>query len=194
MALLNIIKQLNWFDIFFAILLFRIGYIALKSGLPIELFKLLGTISAVYLPMHYYIRLAEFISSRISIVKIPPQILDFISFIILAIAGYFIFMLLRSIFCRFIKMEATPKLDKWGGFLLGAIRGFLLASLIMFIFVISPAGYLRKSVDNAYSGRQLFEIAPATYKGLWNGLVSKFVSNEKFNQAILEVRKEFPRK
>ena len=188
MALLNILKQFNWVEIFFAILLIRICYVAVKNGFPVELFKLLGTLSAAYLSLHYYIIFSDYIVGRIGEKFIPLEYLTFFSFIALAILGYLIFMLLRKVFSRFIQMEAVPKLNKWGSLILSMMRGFLFVSLLIFILVIAPTGYFRNSVNNSYSGKRLFNIAPTTYTWLWNGIMSKFRTQEKFNETILEVQ------
>jgi len=187
MALLNILKQFNWVDVFFVILLIRICYVAIKNGFPIELFKLLGTLSAIYLSLHYYIIFPDYIVGRIGAKNIPLEYLTFFSFVALAILGYFIFMLLRKVFSRFIQLEAVPNLNKWGSLILSVIRGFLLISLLIFIFVIAPWGYFGNSVNNSYSGKRLFKIAPATYTWMWNSIMSKFRTQEKFNDAILKV-------
>lgn len=60
-------------------------------------------------------------------------------------------------------------------------------SLVMYILVVSPVGYLKDSVASSYSGKYLFKVAPAIYSGLWKGIASKFISQEKFNQNILEI-------
>jgi len=188
MALLNILKQFNWVDIFFVILLIRICYVAIKNGFPVELFKLLGTLSAVYLSLHYYIIFSDDIVNRIGVKNIPLEYLSFFSFIALAALGYLIFMLLSKVFSRFIQMQAVPNLNKWGSLILSMMRGFLLVSLIIFILFIAPTGYFRNSVNNSYSGKRLFKIAPTTYTWLWNSIMSKFRTQEKFNETILEVQ------
>src|SRR3989338_6816197 len=167
MALLNILKQFNWVDIFFAILLIRICYVAVKNGFPVELFKLLGTILASYLSLHYYIIFSDDIVGRIGAKFIPLEYLNSFSFIALAILGYLIFVLLRKVFSRFIQMEAVPNLNKWGSLILSMMRGFLFVSLLIFTLVIAPTGYFRNSVNNSYSGKRLFNIAPMTYTWLW---------------------------
>lgn len=176
MQLLNTIRQFNWVDIFAVILLIRTGYIAIRNGLPVEFFKLLGTVAAIYTAMHYYLRLAGLIGGRF----------PFLFFIVLALFSYLVSVILRNLFYRFIKMEATPRLDRWGGFILGIIRGVFLISLLMFFFLILPGDYFKNSVKGSYSGRYLARIAPATYSKLWNGLFSKFMSQEKINQTINE--------
>jgi len=189
--LLSIVKQFKWVDVLVVILLFRIGYIAMKNGLPVEIFKLLGIILATYLALHYYTALSDWIRAYVDKEeKMPLQFLDFLVFLALTILGYLIFVLLRSTFYRFIKMEAAPRLRKWGGLVLGIARGILLASLIVFMLVISSISYLRDSAKNSYSGKQLFKLTTSTYTWLWNAVTSKFMSGEKFNKTILEVQED----
>jgi uncharacterized membrane protein required for colicin V production len=186
---LAILKQLNWVDVVVVIILIRIGYVALKNGLVLELFKFLGTILATYLSLHYYIIFSEYLGSRMGLKNIPWEFLVLLSFIILAILGYLILVVLRKIFSRLIKLEAVPKLNKWGGFILGIARAFLSISLIMFILIISGRSYLKESVKASYSGSYLFSIATSTYTSLWNGIMSKFMPVEKFNKTIPEIQK-----
>jgi uncharacterized membrane protein required for colicin V production len=188
--LLDIIEQFNWVDIFVLILLLRICYIALKTGFNIESFKFLGTILAVYLALHYYTGLADWFKAHLSVMeeKMPLEFLDFLCFVVLAIFGYVIFWFLRETFSRFIKMEAVPRLNRWGGFIFGIGRGILLSSLVVFILLISGIGYFKASAQQSYLGSRLFQAAPSTYATIWNRLMSKFMSKEKFNNTILEVQ------
>lgn len=194
--ILETIKRFNWIDILAVIILFRIGYVSVKNGLKVEIFKLLGTLAAVYLSLHYYTTFSDSLAERIHLSKerMPLEFMDLLSFVSLSIIGYLIFVSIRAVFYRFLKMEATAKLNFWGGFILGIGRGILLIGLIIFILVISSIGYFKNSVINSYSGRYLFKIAPATYESLWNGLASKFMVGEKFNETIIEVQKDFATK
>lgn len=187
--LIKALRQLNWVDIAVIILLVRISYVALQNGLFLESFKLLGTILAVYLSLHYYNFLGGFLADRIGIKAISLEFLSFLSFIILMFAGYLFFKILRELFAKFIKMEPTAGLDKWGGFILGVLRGFLLVSLVIFMLAVSPAAYFKNSVKNSFSGQDLVNISGSTYSGLWNGVASKFMAQEKFNQNVPEVKK-----
>lgn len=188
--LAQIKNQVNWLDIFVLIILIRICYVAIKTGFLLELFKILGAILAAYLSLHYFSRLSSFVSTLIGFRNISPAFLSLLSFVFLAGAGYLAFSFLRRIFLKLIKMEAVSTLNKWGGFVLGVARGFLFASLVIFIFVISGIGYLKKGVTVSYSGKALFRIAPAAYSWVFNGLVSKLVTGEKFNQIIFDAEKE----
>lgn len=188
---LEIIRQLNWVDFVAIILIFRICYASLKSGVPAEFFKLLGTICAIYLALQYYTFFSDWVIGRLNInisrEGVPLDFMDFVCFVLLAISGYLAFMSLRILFCRFIKMEAVPQLNKWGGLVFGIVRGFLLVSLIIFALAISTIGYLRNSVIGSSLSRRLYKIAPATYSWLWDNITSKFMRNEKFNKTIIEV-------
>lgn len=190
--LLDILKQINWVDIGVLILAVRVCITATKNGFPIELFKLSGTLSAVYLSLHYYTIVSDHIVDWFALDKrFPLEFLDFIVFILVAIGGYSIFVLLRSIFGKFLKTEAVSALNKWGSLILGMARALLLASLIIFSMFISSAGYLRNSAKTSYLGKRLFVICPNTYSWLWYGITSKFAIGEKFNNNITSVNEEF---
>ncbi len=190
--LLNILNQINWVDIFVLILGVRICYVAVKSGFPVELFKFIGTVTAVYLSLHYYVALSGYIEGWLSMGnRLPQDFLQFIVFLSLAAAGYYAFMVLRSIFYRFLKMEAVSTLNKWGSLILGLARAVVLVSLIMFTFVISSVSYFNNSVKASYTGKRFFMVAPDTYSWLWNNFVSKFAAGEKYNETVTLTSEEF---
>ena len=188
--LLEILKHFNWIDFFIVFLLFRTCYIAIKRGLPVEFFKLLGVMTAIYLSLHYYTGLSDWMLARLPHLKerMPLEFSDFLCFMFLALFAYFVFAVLRVTFYRFIKMEAVPRLNMWGGFFVGIGRGVLVVALIMFMLVISSITYFRNSVKNSYYGRQFFQIAPAFYTSLWNGFGSKIMAKEKYNKTIQEIQ------
>lgn len=183
---LNIIKQLNWVDILFIIVLIRIGYAAVRSGFLTELFKTLGTILAVYLSLHYCTALSDYLLDFSFFKVMPLEFLDLLSYLILVILGYLVFVVMRIAILHFIKMEAVPKLDRWGAFILSIFRGVLLNSLIVFALMTSTVTYLKDSSLNSYSGVAILKIAPGVYKGIWDGFTSKLMTKEKFNQSIFE--------
>ncbi|MFA5062767.1 MAG: CvpA family protein [Candidatus Omnitrophota bacterium] len=190
--LLNILKQINWVDIGVLILVARICFTAAKNGFPIELFKSIGTLSAIYFSLHYYITISDYIDNWAALDKrLPLGFLDFIVFVLIAIGGYGIFVLLRSIFGKLLKMEAISALNRWGSLILGIIRALLLSSLIIFAMFISSIDYFKSSAKESYSGKRLFMLCPATYSWLWNAITSKFAKSEKFNDVITSTSNEF---
>jgi uncharacterized membrane protein required for colicin V production len=190
----DILKQVNWVDIFILIILFRGCYIALKNGFPAEVFKLLGITSAIYFSLHYYSLVTDFIQLRILSGKFELPFLSFLVFIALAALGNEIFIVLRKIFYKLIKLEAVSKLNRWGGLILGTVRGCLTASLIVFILVMSDVEYLKNSVSYSYLGRIFFKASLVTYSWLWDNLASKFMPSEKFNQSVLQLQESLAQK
>lgn len=190
--LLDILKQLNWVDVIIVFLLLRILYISTVNGFVIELFKLIGIISSIYISFHYFVVFSDLVMRRVSTEQqFPLEFMDFLIFVFLVIIVYLVFVLLRKVVCHFVKMEAVPALSKWGGLILGLARGILTASLVVFMLSISTIPYLNTSIKAAYSGQRLFNIAVSTYSQLWNGVMSKFMLNEKFNKVITEIEKDF---
>lgn len=189
-ALLDAIHQINWVDIVVLTLLFRIGYIALENGFSQEIFKLSGTALAAYLSLHSYLSLTNAILGfdRSGALEGQRAAFEFAFFLLLAIAGYFIFVFLRKGFYRLVKLEAVPRLNKWGGLLLGCFRAFLAVSLLLFTLCIAPFDYPKTSVQGSYASKYLIRIAPAAYSWLWNSLVSKFMTGSELNVAVFEVQ------
>jgi len=188
---LEFFKHFNYLDIFIIILILRICYIALKTGFPVELFKLAGILSAIFLSLHYYIFLTGSMPKNIDLGLLPLKFVDFLIFISLAIAGYLLFMILRCIFYRFIKLEAVALLSKWGGLALGTFRGFFMAGLICFTLLISASPYLNKSIENSFFGSRIYRVAPDTYKWLWSAFFSKFMGTEESNKGTVKAMHNF---
>ena len=184
-------KHLNYLDIIILIIMLRICYVALKTGLPVELFKLAGTLSAIFLSLHYYIILSDSMRTDIVLGLATFKFADFLIFISLVITGYLLFMLLRCIFYRFIKLEAVASLSRWGGLVLGFFRGFFMVGLICFTLLVSGLPYLNKSVENSSLGSRIYRVAPDTYKWLWNTLFSKFMGSEASNKSKVTAMHNF---
>lgn len=189
--LMNILKQINWVDIFVALLILRILYISAKTGVVVEVFKLIGIIVTIYISLHYYTTFSDYLINRVPVKQLSLKFLDFVTFVSLVFLTYALFVLIRNLFCHFIKMEAEPALSKWGGFILGIFRGVLAASLIISILSISSINYLNDSARKSYFGGRLFGISLRAYSVLWNNLMSKFMTNEKFNKQVLKIQDTF---
>ncbi|MDD5561442.1 MAG: CvpA family protein [Candidatus Omnitrophica bacterium] len=185
------IWQFNFLDVIILIILFRICYVAVKTGLVIELFKLLGILSAIFISSHYYTTLSHAFQLRYFPEKMPLGFIDFITFIILAVAGYMVFVLLRSTFYRFMKMEAVPNLNKYGGLILGLVRGYFTIGLLIFVLIVSNVGYFGSSVRHSCLGSRAVSVSAQTYSWIWEGVFSKFFPQQKFNPAVGKIRDNF---
>jgi len=190
----EILAKFNFLDFIILIVLFRICYIAAKTGLSVEIFKFFGVIFSTYLGLHYYTTLSDLIQRRFLPQDMPLEFMDFITFLLLIILGYLCFVVLRSIFFRFIQLNAIPKINQIVGLILGIGRGFLVIGLLTFTLGISSVTYLSSSVKHSYLGSRAFVISPQTYNWLWSNIFSKFSAKEKFNSTVLEAMDKFNRK
>lgn len=188
----DILKQFNWLDYTVIFVLLRILYVSAKNGFVVELFKLAGIVIAMYAAMHYYTLLGDYVNVKFSLENVfPLEFLDFLVFVGLVFVCYALFALLRGIVCNFIKLEAVPALSKWGGAVLGVLRGVVTVGVAVFMLFISTIPYFNGSVKQSYCGEKIFNITVAAYTGIWEGLMSKLMTKEKFNQTISETQEGF---
>jgi len=191
--MVEFLKKLNWADILAIVLMLRICYKAVDKGLPTEAFKLLGTISAIYLSLHYYIRFGAYLGGKSASTDIVPDFFDLAAFCMLFAAGYFTFVILRKTFVREPKEGASTLMHRLGAIAMGVVRGLLLVSIIFYIFCISGVSYFKKSVADSYSGAQAVKAAPAMYDFLWNNLTSRFSAGEEHNGVVGSIKDDVSR-
>lgn len=185
--MIDTFKQLNWVDILTIIIIVRIIYVSPRAGLPGEIFKLLGTITAIYLSFHYFVAFADFMAVKLYLKFLSYELLDFIAFLLLALCGYVTFFILREFFNKLIKMEPVAGISKWVALCLGVIRGFLCAGLVVSVLAVSGISYIRNSVIDSFSGSKLLKLDSGVYVAIWNGAISKFATSEKINEAVVKL-------
>jgi len=185
--ILELSGQLNWVDILVLIVFFRLSFISLKQGLGVEFFKLLGTLFALYLSLHYYSYFATFLNGYTGSIIPEIPVLELMAFVTLFAFGYLFFWSIRIVTFRFMTAEVNSEFGKWGGFVCAVLRSFLLSSLILFAFVIPGKAYFKNSVRYSFSGYYFLKVAPATYTFIWESIASKFNSGEKYNSAVKDV-------
>ncbi len=187
----DIFRQFNWVDLFLIGVCARVCYISLKRGFVVEVFKVFGTLAALYVGLHYYTGVSDFLKSKLMLKVLPLEFRDFLCFILLAGAAYAVFLILRESFGKLIRTEAVQELNRWGGLAAGIIRAILLCGLLAYSFAIASVSYLRTSLAHSYFGKRMFAVAPAVYRGMWNGIFSRFVAGEGFNATVTEVQETF---
>lgn len=192
--MMEAISQFNFLDILILIIVFRICYIAFEMGLAVEFFKLSGILFTTYISLHYYTTFSDILQRWFFPKGMPLEFLDFLVFIFLASSAYLGFVVLRSIFYRFMRLEALPNINRFGGLILGIARSFFVIGLMIYILLISSVNYLSNSVKHSYLGSKIAYVSPQTYGWIWNNIISKFSSNEKFNPTVNEVLERLKKK
>lgn len=188
MPLQETLVKFNWVDIMAICVIILTAYKGAKKGLIIEIFKLLAVVLSLSVSLHYFSKASD------SLLEYFPQIRiifsDLICFVVLALLSYLAVTAAREALRRFIKTEAVGGLHKWGGLILGLIRGALLTGLLLIGFYFLNLNYLAGSARKSYLGGRLVSAGIKAYEFTFGGIVSKFIPNEGLNKDIYEVLEE----
>lgn len=182
--ILDFIKNINWVDIIIILILVRIVYIGVQTGVVIELFKLLGVLVTSFLTLQYFTTLAHFFHQ---ITKAPEPWMIPLAFLLLWGVLFFACKLLRDAIFLVFTIEAQSLVDKWGGALLSIVRFFLVASMTLFAFFLTGEKYIQSKVATSFSKKYAMNAAPGFYHGMWDGFFSKLFAGKKPNPAVADV-------
>lgn len=166
---------INWVDFLIIGLILRACYIGIKTGIGIELFKLFSLWLVTAIAFHIYTTpLSDMLNEKLP--ALPLDAGDCFVFVALVVIITLIIRIVRESFFLLIKIEAKNVLDKWMGLAIGLLRGLWMASIMLFIMVISTVQYLEISAKSSLFGHKLVYFAPTIYKASYEGLVSRFTS------------------
>ncbi len=155
-------QRINWVDILVIILLIRTSYIGAHAGLSIEIFKIIGILVGLYLSIKYYSIIGALLTSKVAL---PPNVSESAAFLILILLSVLTLKLVELGLTMVVKLSFADKLNKWGGFIVGLVRGLVILSLIFMFFTLTQVDYLVKSVnEGSLSGPYIQKIAPFFYQ------------------------------
>lgn len=180
--------KFNWIDIMALCVIILTAYKGARKGFVIEIFKFLAVVLSLSVSLHYFSKASD------SLLEYFPQIgmvfSDMVCFAVLAILAYLAVAAAREAIRRFIKTEAVSGLHKWGGLILGLIRGAFFTSLLLISFYFLNVNYLMVSASSSYLGSRLVSAGVKAYEFTFGGIVSKFIPGDGLNQDIYEVLEE----
>jgi uncharacterized membrane protein required for colicin V production len=185
--ILELSRQFNWIDILVFVIFLRLSFISLRQGLGVEFFKFLGTFCGLYVSLHYYCSLSGYFNGQSTGKDNPGAFFGLLAFVLLFFFGYLFFWSIRSMIFRFMTAEINVQLSKWGGFAFGLLRSLLLSSLVLYALMIPKESYFKDSVRYSLIGNRVSKVAPATYTFIWESIVSKFNTGEKYNSSVPDV-------
>jgi uncharacterized membrane protein required for colicin V production len=173
----------NWVDFLIVGIIVRMCFIGVKTGVGIELFKLLSLWLATVITLHVYTTpVSDLLNQKLP--ALPLDAGDVFVFIVLMTVIVLAVRIIRESFFLLVKIEAHNNLDRWGGFFIGAIRGFWIASIALFIMTISTIRYLEVSAKSSLFGHKIISLAPQIYKSSFEGLISKFLVQGQLNPEV----------
>ncbi len=126
---------MNWVDIVLLVMLVAAVIIGSKKGLIRELMALAVLAATVIVSVNYIDKIAVFVYEQIGG---SPLVTAIISFIILLALIYAVFKLLAIIFYKVANLQKLGKKDQVGGALVGAVRGWIIISFMIFIVFLFP--------------------------------------------------------
>jgi uncharacterized membrane protein required for colicin V production len=162
MILPEAFQRVNWVDILTVILLLRTCYIGARTGLSEEVFRMVGVLLGLYVSMGFYSPFGSRINSGLSL---PQDLVDGVSFLILILLSMLSLKLVAIGVTKVVKLAFADKINQWGGFVSGLLRGAILLSLLFMLFGILKVDYLVKSVEErSLTGPYIEKIAPYAYQ------------------------------
>ena len=177
---MEILTKINWVDVLVVIIMIRTSYIAFQDGLSHEIFPLISTVFIILLSLHYYEKIAVFISQNLFPISLP--ILNWLSFTFLVIITAILFKFLKIVLDKIIKVTWHPLVEKFGGLAAGIVRAAMLTSIVLMIIALMPLSYLQWSVkDRSLTGMYFIRIGPSICE-----TVSRFLPIAKSNIADIE--------
>ncbi|MFH0876608.1 MAG: CvpA family protein [Candidatus Omnitrophota bacterium] len=174
---------INWADFLIIGLIARMCFIGWKTGVAIELFKLLSLYFATLVAFHVYTApVSDMLNARLP--ALPLLASDVFVFVFLVALVTIIGRIIRESFFLLIKIETHNTLDRWGGLCIGCLRGFWIASIVLFVMTISTIQYLETSAKTSLFGHKILYMAPTIYRANYEALVSKLLPRSKINEEV----------
>ena len=179
--IVNTLRSINWVDILVLALAVRVVYIALQTGFVVEFSKLVGVFLTIFVSFHYYTMFGGFALKR---TDVPDGLLYALAFVALWGLTALLCKLIRDGLLLLFTIQAQSMLDRWGAAIISVFRFVLLASMMMFLFLVTGHPYLQAKTMSSLSHRYLLGAAPAVYGTICNRVVSKIFPAEKYNDAV----------
>lgn len=186
------VSQFNWIDILIIICSLRMCYVGLKRGFGIELFKVINLLFCIFISLHFYLALAEFLNNKLSV--LPLDAAATFSYALLLFIITMLLRILREGFFVLVKSETLNSISKLLGLLLGFIRGVLISGLIIFGLLISTVHYFDLSARTSFFGPKTVKLPIKIYESIFYGAVAKIFPEQGFNQEVVKVIEAEPEK
>lgn len=178
-------RSINWVDVALAVLFVRTVFVSVKSGFVAESFRFFGTLTALFVSLHWYSFLAQFLVKK---TKMSAGSLDLIVFITLWLVIVLIFMLLYRGVLLLFKIEANHQvIDRYAAGFMGATRGVFLTSLTIFALLLCRQPFVQNQTFKSFGYALTAKAAPNTYYLGYHALIGKIFAGQQFNEEVFAV-------
>lgn len=154
---------MNWFDIALITLLLITMAIGSKRGLVREMMGFFALVLGVIVTVNNMDFLALEVARHINA---SPMIIAVVSFLVLLAVLYGVFRLAGLVFYKVGEVHKLGKKDKVGGAVLGAVRGWILLGLLLFLVTILPMpGAFYRAADSSILTQPMMRTLPLIFDG-----------------------------
>jgi uncharacterized membrane protein required for colicin V production len=154
---------MNWFDITLVTILLITMVIGSKKGLIRELMGFFALVLGVVVTVNNIDLIALEVAKHIDA---SPMIIAIVSFAVLLAVLYGLFRLAGFVFYKVGEIHKLGKRDKVGGAVMGAVRGWVLIGLSLFVVTMlpMPQAYYR-AVDDSILTEPMMKTLPLLFDG-----------------------------
>ncbi len=170
--------ELNWVDISLLVLLVSMIVVGSRKGLVRELMAFFIFAAALIVSIRYIDEVAVKVQEEIGLPSLASALL---SFLIVMGAAYAVFKLLGIIFYRVAHLQTLGQKDRVGGALVGALRGWLALSLLIFLTFLAP---LPESYYREFKTSALGPTIARTLPLLYDTATPLHASDEDFSDKV----------
>lgn len=179
----EIFQNINWVDLLVVILLIRSSYVGFTKGFGWELFRFIGYLSTAIAAVYFYEYTSQLLGDYFPVVQ---SFSNLVSFTVLYAGILFIFKFINLLIEKIIKIETFSAVEKFGGLLLGFLRGTILTGLLLISLVFVPVPYFEKSIkERSYTGQLALKTVPFLYEKI--GMVFPALKFNQRNEALSEL-------
>jgi uncharacterized membrane protein required for colicin V production len=154
---------MNWFDIALVTILLVTMIAGSKKGLIREMMGFFALVLGVVVTINNI----DFIAIEIARhINASPLVIAVISFVVLLVVLYGLFRLAGYVFYKVGEIHKRGKQDKVGGAVMGAIKGWVLLGLTLFLITVlpMPEAYYR-AVDSSILTQPMMRTLPLIFDG-----------------------------
>lgn len=154
--------MISWIDIIIFLIVVRFAFIGYKRGGIGELIITVGFIVLCFLLYHFYNPIGKLLSSFFNIPTKYSYIVSYLSFIV---GGIFLLWFIAKIITRVINISVLGVANKFLGVVLGAAKGTILCSLILYTAVIFKFRFLVELIPKgSLTNKYIIYVAPGIYE------------------------------
>lgn len=154
-----------WFDVIILGFTLLLGLKGVLNGLIKEVFGLLGIVGGVFVASKYTDWASSFIQD--TFYKIQNESLaSFVGFLFLLLVSWMLCLLMGILFSKMIKLSGLSFLDRFGGFLFGGAKVFLIFAIL--VFCITKIGFLNEKLESFARGSYTLDLLKNTGSHIMN--------------------------